>query len=213
MAIERLSDFHPVVIEGMGAYDHRDPAQVASQITRRLSEHWAVKPPGKPLVVLTQGDPLAPSGISAITPLVAQQLAAPRALIYLDSEIADYHWRDADRRDMILEIKYSLLVAQLNERMPGSVAAIMDAVDQQLLEKNAERLMLKKTSLQDYYREFALLQEVTKTASKMLCGEMTMIHTSHPIAPYSVTSFYTISLALGFVDQSDWAAYHESSLS
>lgn len=206
----KLAEYHPVVIEGMGGYDTRDPNVIADHLTQRLKAHWAVKPPGKPLVVLTQGDPLEPSGISAITPLVAKQLNAPRALVYLDQEIADYHWRDADRRDMVLEIKYSLLVAEVNERIPGSMAAIMDAIDQQLAEKNTERLMLKKTPLKDYYRDFALLQEVTKVASFQLSGELTMIHTSPRISPDSVTSFCRVGFTLGLVDQSDRVAYDDS---
>ena len=76
----KLAEYHPVVIEGMGGYDTRDPNVIADHLTQRLKAHWAVKPPRKPLVVLTQGDPLEPSGISAITPLVAKQLNAPRAL-------------------------------------------------------------------------------------------------------------------------------------
>ena len=80
-------NYHPVVIEGMSGYDLRDPTQVSEQVTERLLHHWVSKPPIKPLLILTQGDPLEASGISAITPLVAQSLGVPRVLVYLDEYI------------------------------------------------------------------------------------------------------------------------------
>ena len=72
--IEKLECFHPLVIEGMGGYDPRDPAFVASQIIRQLANRWSTQPPSKPLLLITQGDPYEERGISAITRLVADEL-------------------------------------------------------------------------------------------------------------------------------------------
>ena len=67
----KLAQFHPVFIEGMGSYDERRPDVVADHITEQLTKHWAKKPPGKPLIIMIQGDPAAARGISAITPLAS----------------------------------------------------------------------------------------------------------------------------------------------
>ena len=74
-----LSDYHPVLVEGMGAYDQRDPLEVAQQVCRQLTRHWIHQPPSKPLILLTQGDPLSAKGISAITPRVAEHFDIPAA--------------------------------------------------------------------------------------------------------------------------------------
>merc|ERR1740133_750352 len=83
-----LSEYHPVVIEGMGRYDPRDPASVAATVSRRLREHWDRTTPAHELprakILVTQGDPLAERGISAITRAVAAELGLPRALVCLD---------------------------------------------------------------------------------------------------------------------------------
>ena len=69
----------------MGGYDKRDPHPVARQVTKQLLRHWSKKPPDKPLLVLTQGDPPEPSGIAAITPLVALHLGVQRVSFILMS--------------------------------------------------------------------------------------------------------------------------------
>ena len=113
-AISRLSQYHPIVVEGMGYYDPRDPQTVASSIVASLQEHLHQQytptndTTHKPLLVIIQGDPLAPRGISAITPLVANALSdQQRGLVCLDNHIADYHSKNADRNNVILEVKYS----------------------------------------------------------------------------------------------------------
>ena len=200
-------NYHPVVIEGMSGYDLRNPTQVSEQVTERLLHHWVSKPPIKPLLILTQGDPLEASGIAAITPLVAQSLGVPRGLVYLDEHIADYHWLAADRRGMLFEVPYSALLGQLEHHMPGIANQIGLAIDEQIEEKNRARAIQGKDLLKDYYRDFALLQEVTKAACSKLCDEITIIHTSAEIPPFSVASFYTVGLALGLVNPDDIAAY------
>ena len=45
-----------------------------------------------------------------------------------------------------------------------------------------------------------MLQEVTKAACNVICGDLTVAHTSAEISPFSVTSFYELGLALGLID-------------
>jgi len=203
----KLTDYHPVVIEGMGGYDPRDPAPVAIQVAERLAQHWARKPTSKPLLILTQGDPLDANGISAITPRVAQHLGIPRAMVYLDECIADYHWPNADHHEMIFALKYSEMVDQLNNNLPGSTSRIEAAVEAQLKRKNAHRMAQGNPLLDDYFRDFALLQEVTKAACSRLCEGITIAHTSKDISVFSVTSFFTVGLDLGLVDSGNMVSY------
>lgn len=203
----KLTDYHPVVIEGMGGYDPRDPAPVALQIVARLAQHWVRKPPVKPLLLLTQGDPLEANGISAITPRVAQHLSIPRAMVYLDEHIADYHWPNADRREMIFTLKYSEVAGQLNNNLPGATNRVATAVEAQLAHKNDRRAAQGNLPLKDYFRDFALLQEVTKAACSRLCDGMTIAHTSKDISIFSVTSFFTVGLELGLVDAGNMVSY------
>ena len=111
--IEKLQSYHPLVIEGMGGYDPREPEPVASLVVARLKEHWLVDPPLKPILLITQGDPYEKKGISAITRLVADKLEIVRALIFLDPNIADYHAPNADRYKVIMEIPYTAVANTL----------------------------------------------------------------------------------------------------
>jgi hypothetical protein len=203
----KLTDYHPVVIEGMGGYDPRDPVPVAMQVAERLAQHWARKTPIKPLLILTQGDPLEANGISAITPRVAQHLGIPRGMVYLDEHIADYHWPNADRHEMIFAHKYSELVGQLDNDLPGSMSRIEAAIEAQLQHKNDHRAAQGNPPLKDYFRDFALLQEVTKAACSSLCEGITIAHTSKDISVFSVTSFFTVGLELGLVDAGNMVSY------
>ena len=65
-----------------------------------------------------------------------------------------------------------------------------------------------KEALQSYYRNFALLQEVTKAACNVICGALTVAHTSAEISPYSVTSFYKVGVALGLIGAEQIMPYH-----
>ena len=94
--IEKLSLYHPLIIEGMGGYDPRDPSPIATVIADQLLTRWDTNPAPKPILLITQGDPYEAKGISAITRIVADQLNISRALIFLDPEIADYHAPNAD---------------------------------------------------------------------------------------------------------------------
>jgi hypothetical protein len=201
--VESLAQYHPLIIEGMGGYDPRDPEPVALQMASRLRARWQADPPTKPLMLVTQGDP-----ISAITRRVATALELPRAMVFLDPAIADYHKPNADHHGVILEIPYSLLLSSLEGEQPGSVVALERAIDVALEAKNKQREREGKGPMQAYYRDFALLQEVTKAACNRICREITVAHTSAEISPYSVTSFYEVGVALGLIDAERIMPYH-----
>ena len=205
--VESLAHYHPLIIEGMGGYDPRDPEPVAQQIASRLRARWQAQPPTKPIILVTQGDPIEKRGISAITRHVADELSVPRAMVFLDPAIADYHKPNADHHGVILEIPYSVLTSLLEGEQPGSIVALERAIDAALDAKNEQRKREGKGPMQSYYRDFARLQEVTKAACNRICGEITVAHTSAEISPYSVTSFYKVGVALGLVDASQIVPY------
>ena len=205
--VESLAQYHPLIIEGMGGYDPRDPEPVAQQIASRLRARWQADPPTKPVILVTQGDPIEAHGISAITRHVADELGIPRAMVFLDPDIADYHKPNADHHGVILEIPYSLLTSLLEGEQPGCIGTLEQAIDSALEAKNEQRRREGKGPMQSYYRDFARLQEVTKAACNRICGEITVAHTSAEISPYSVTSFYKVGVALGLVDASQIVPY------
>jgi hypothetical protein len=198
--IESLAQYHPLIIEGMGGYDPRDPEPIARQIVSRLRERWQLQPLAKPVILVTQGDPLEERGISAITRHVANELDVSRAMVFLDPDIADYHKPNADHYRVTLEIRYSALTRVLEYEGPRAMRSLEQAIDSALTEKNQQRERQGKGPLQSYYRDFALLQEVTKAACNMICGDLTVAQTSADISPFSVTSFYQIGLSLGLVN-------------
>ena len=198
--VESLAQYHPLIIEGMGGYDPRDPEPIARQITSQLRERWQAQPPSKPVLLLTQGDPIEERGISAITRHVADELSVPRAMVFLDPDIADYHKPNADHHGVILEIRYSALTSLLQRERAGVMSTLERAIDAALAEKDHQRESEGKAPLQSYYRDFALLQEVTKAACNVICGDLTIAHTSAKISPFSVTSFYEVGLAMGLID-------------
>lgn len=202
-----LATYHPLIIEGMGGYDPREPAPVATQIASRLHERWQANPPTKPVLLVTQGDPIEDRGISAITRHVADELSVPRAMAFLDSDIADYHKPNADHHGVILEMPYSVLTKLLENKHIGVMSTLEQAIDRALAEKNQQRASEGKDALQSYYRDFALLQEVTKAACLMICGDLTVAHTSAEISPSSVTSFYQVGLDLGLVSADQIVTY------
>jgi len=198
-----LGHYHPVVVEGMGGYDPRDPVVVAAEVSERIMSYWGQKQIQKPKLLITQGDPLEERGISAITPLVAARFGLSRGLVCLDEEIAEYHSPNADRDNVILELKYSQLVDVLNHSRPGIMERLERAIDDRIERKSQKRKALGENPLKDYFRDFALLQEVTKAACSHLCRGITVAHTSSEISEFSVTSFYTVGLELGLVDPDD----------
>ena len=207
--IEELSLYHPLIIEGMGGYDPRDPSPVAAVIAKQLQARWLIEPAPKPILLITQGDPYEPNGISAITRIVADQLNISRALIFLDPGIADYHAPSADRYKVIFEISYSQMVSALQKEQLSIIKNIETAVDDLLAEKNARRLNNERPALPAYYRIFALLQEVTKVSCKQICGGITIVHTSSKISDFSVSSFYRVGLDLGLIDPKEMVRYEQ----
>ena len=205
--IDALEQYHPLIIEGMGGYDPRDPEPIALQLASQLRNRWQANPPTKPAILVTQGDPIEERGISAITRMVANKLGIPRAMAFLDPDMADYHKPNADHHGVILEIPYSLLTKVLESKHLGMMSTLAQAIDRTLVEKNQQRAVEGKGALQSYYRDFALLQEVTKAACSMICGDLTVAHTSAEISPFSVTSFYEVGVALGLVDAEQIMAY------
>ena len=206
--IDALAQYHPLIIEGMGGYDPRDPEPVAMQIVSQLRDRWRAQPPAKPVILVTQGDPIEECGISAITQHVAEELDIPRAMAFLDPDIADYHKPNADYHGVILEIPYSVLTKVLEREHLGVMRSLEQAIDSALVQKNQQRAIESKGILQSYYRDFALLQEVTKAACSMICGEITVAHTSTEISLFSVTSFYEVGVALGLTDVEQIMAYN-----
>ena len=198
--VDVLAQHHPLIIEGMGGYDPRDPEPIARQIASQLRERWQALPPTQPVLLLTQGDPIEERGISAITRHVADELGIPRAMVFLDPDIADYHKPNADHHGVILEIPYSVLTSLLERERAGVMSTLEQAVDAALAEKDQQRESEGKAPLQSYYRDFALLQEVTKAVCNMICGDLTVAHTSAEISPFSVTSFYEVGWAMGLID-------------
>ena len=206
-SIEAFENYHPLFVEGMGGYDTRDPEQVADVVEASVSAHWQQHPPSKPPLLIIQGDPMEPKGISAITPLVAETLQLKRGLIVLDEDLADYHSPNADRDNVILETRYSQAAAFIEGHRPRTVAKIEGAVDALLAEKNQKRALIGKPPMADYYRIFALLQEVSKAAFAALCGELTLVHTSHDIGDFSVTSFCQVGLDLDLISAANVAPF------
>ena len=206
--IDALAQYHPLIIEGMGGYDPREPAPVAMQIVSQLHDRWRERPLAKPVILVTQGDPLEARGISAITRHLTDELDIPRAMAFLDPDIADYHKPNADHHGVILEIPYSLLTKVVENKHLGVMAALEQAVDRALVEKNQQRDIAGKGALQSYYRDFALLQEVTKATCNVICGALTVAHTSAKISPHSVTSFYRMGVALGLIGAEQIMPYH-----
>ena len=205
--VDVLAQYHPLIIEGMGGYDPRDPEPIARQITFQLRERWQAQPPTKPVMLLTQGDPIEERGISAITRHLADELGVPRAMVFLDPDIADYHKPNADHQGVILEISYSALVSLLEGEHAGVISTLEQAIDTALAKKDQQRETEGKAPLQSYYRDFAMLQEVTKAACNVICGDLTVAHTSAEISPFSVTSFYELGLALGLIDAGQIAPF------
>ena len=160
------------------------------------------------MILVTQGDPLEERGISAITRHVANELDVPRAMVFLDPDIADYHKPNADHHGVILEMPYSAFAKVLENERLGGMGPLEQAVDSALTEKNQQREIEGKEALQSYYRNFALLQEVTKAACNVICGALTVAHTSAEISPYSVTSFYKVGVALGLIGAEQIMPYH-----
>ena len=209
-----LTKFHPLLIEGHSA-DTRDPSIVATQITNNLKRSWKERNISKPIILVTQGDPLTEKGISAITRCVANELGIKRCLVCLDNHIDPEHSILADRHDVLYEVTYSQLVEILNndKGTNDNIDRLTEAIDSTIARKNAQRKEQGKEPLADWYNKYALLQEVTKSAFKQISGgEVTVAHAhaTDEIREFSVTSFYLVGLELGLIDSQDMVHYNET---
>ena len=105
-ALSLLSAYHPLVIEGAtGRHDKRDASVVAALLCTSLREHWRQKPPDGPTILMIQGDPYEPTGISAVTRHVASELRIPRCLVALDAAIDSEHQDIADKEGGTMELR------------------------------------------------------------------------------------------------------------
>jgi hypothetical protein len=89
-----------------------------------------------------------------------------------------------------------VIAAWFESYKPGILARIEADIQTLIQEKNREREALGKPPLADYFPRFAMLQEIAKGTFSALCGEMTLVHTSRDVVASSVSSFYTVGLAL-----------------
>lgn len=220
-ALQALSSMHPLVIEGPAKFDTRNADDVAESLTRSIRTHWQSqrRDDTARTILVIQGDPITEHGISAITRKIAKLLDIPRCLITLDEDIDPEHTVNADREGVALEIQYSQLAAvlfgsQSSELADTPLGRLADVVDVALAEKNVKRTTDGKPPLAAYYRDYALLQEVTKSALMQLCGRgITIGHTvcEADISPYSVTSFYHVGLGLGLYREADLVAFRGAS--
>ena len=204
-----LSPFHPLLIEGPSS-DVRDPSLVASKIVSNLQSHWKQRHITKPILLITQGDPLTERGISAITRKVAGKLGVQRCLVCLDEDIDPEHSILADRHDVLFELRYSQLVDVINnhhlsETMDSQEKRLIDtidnAIDDRIAHKNTKRKAMDLRPLAPWSKQYALLQEVTKVGFKRICGDVTIAHTVGDIPEFGVTGFYEVGLELGLIDE------------
>ena len=204
-----LAPFHPLLIEGPSS-DDRDPSHVASKIVTNLRSHWKQRNVSKPILLITQGDPLTERGISAITRRVADELGVKRCLVCLDEHIDPEHTKLADRHDVQFELRYSQLVDVINCSNESScvdqtelvIDTIDRAIDNRISYKNTKRKELDMRPMSPWSKQYALLQEVTKLGFKRICGEVTIAHTIGEIPEFGVTGFYEVGLELGLIDES-----------
>ena len=90
-----------------------------------------------------------------------------------------------------------------------SFELLSSAVDAALREKNAARAAEGRPALKSYFRDYAMLQEVTKSALRRLCGGITVAHTYADVSPYSVTSFFEVGVSLGLVSPADMVHFSQ----
>lgn len=204
-----LKSFSPLLVEGPGRVDDRDAAPVANKIVKNLQNYWGENMT-KPVLLITQGDPLNDSGkgIASITRLVAEGLGVKRGLVLLDPHIDQDHEIYADRHDVSHEMRYSTLLEIIREHHEhDAVGDITKEIDRSLSEKNEKRRELGQQELAAYYKDYALLQEVTKVAIKAVAGEVTVAHTTGDISEFGVTSFFQVGLNLGLIDETEIVSF------
>ena len=180
-----LKNFDPILIEGPGPSDKgREASIVASNIILSLRKRNLKNP-----IVVTQGDPVAERGISAISRIVSDELNVPRCLFCLDENIDLNHAKEADRYKVIYESKLSHLAKCISG--DSTCDRIQKDVKEKLIQYKSE----------DWVEKYALLQEISKVALKSICGSVTIVHTVSNPTEFSVTRFFQVGIDLGLIDE------------
>eukprot|EP00555_Chaetoceros_dichaeta_P012182 CAMPEP_0198263018 /NCGR_PEP_ID=MMETSP1447-20131203/11438_1 /TAXON_ID=420782 /ORGANISM="Chaetoceros dichaeta, Strain CCMP1751" /LENGTH=518 /DNA_ID=CAMNT_0043951473 /DNA_START=62 /DNA_END=1618 /DNA_ORIENTATION=- len=203
-----LSNYHPIVIEGMACDDTRDPVDVAQIIHSQLLEHFERAPVAKPKLIIITGEPNDEGkGIAAITPLVANMLEVSRGLVYLNTDIDENHYQNADWDNVVIDVSFGQMRDILEAE--GTMEELEEEVDNQILDMNQKRLLKNEQPCSSCFRKHALLQEVTKAACKHICGDLTVAHTQpkSEICELSLTNFYKVGEKLGIVGEDQIVSY------
>lgn len=203
----KLKWYHPLFIEGPSdATDKRCPSEVAATLLSSLSKSLKSRNIQKPLILISQGDPFATTGVSAVMDSVARQLNIQKCLVCLDEDIDPNHAKDANREYVQFECRYKLFWK--DERLESS-RQIRAAVERAFHTKNHFRIQNGLGSLHEYSTViYACLQEVTKAKVKEISGEITVCHTSNNISEFSITSFYKVGIDLGIIQESEMVYYN-----
>lgn len=216
-----LKKFHPVLIEGPGNADDRDATPIADSIIKKLQTELQKKKTTKPILLIGQGDPIktganANSGIAAISQNVSDGLGVKKGLVCLDEGNGfDWHAKDADRHNVIYEMRYSQMVQVIKEYEDKLAEKIEAEIDKRVVELNRMRKEEgKDDEMKDWFKAFALLQEMTKVAMKLISGDVTVAHTKpkSEINKYSVTAAYEIGLKLGCIVADDMLFYEDKEM-
>ncbi len=195
-----LTKYHPILIEGPGPSDERDAKVVASIVLYNIRRHFKLKPRAnkKPLLLITQGHPIASTGVSAISRIVAKELKIERCLVYLDEDTDPTHRENADDQNTKHEIKLSEIQSMMLNKSRHDFMRIVDGV-------SSKANKYKSSHLDE---QFALLQELTKATLKKVCGAVTIAHTLPEPTKHRITKFHCVGIDLGLIDkESDMVKY------
>jgi hypothetical protein len=205
-----LKSYHPLFIEGpTEARDQRCPSEVANILLESLSKHIEDRKIHKPLLLISQGDPIADTGVSAIMDIVAERLNIQKCLVCLDEDMDPNHAKDANRNQVQFECRYKLLLKYGRcYESSSSNRQIQESIEEAYHVKNNIRMQNGLSSLHDYTIMYACLQEMTKAKIKDISGEITVCHTSNDISEFSITSFYKVGLELGIIQESEMVYYN-----
>eukprot|EP00551_Chaetoceros_affinis_P000974 CAMPEP_0203649746 /NCGR_PEP_ID=MMETSP0088-20131115/22649_1 /ASSEMBLY_ACC=CAM_ASM_001087 /TAXON_ID=426623 /ORGANISM="Chaetoceros affinis, Strain CCMP159" /LENGTH=251 /DNA_ID=CAMNT_0050508255 /DNA_START=29 /DNA_END=784 /DNA_ORIENTATION=- len=200
-----LSTLHPVLIEGPGNSDDRDATPIALRIVESLRKKIQDQSITKPILLINQGDSIRKDGrncgIASIFQIVVKELNVKKCLVCLDND-QPWHSQNADRQDVIYETRYSQMVKAIREKDVDLSKRIEEEIDDRMKERNEIRLAQGEKEIEDWVRDFVLLQEMTKVAMKLICGGVTVAHTisTADMKPDSVTTFFEIGLKLNLIN-------------
>jgi hypothetical protein len=115
----KLKSYHPLFIEGpTGDRDKRCPSEVAATLLPSLTTSLKARNIQKTLILISQGDPKATTGVSAVMDIVARQWKIRKCLVCLDEDMESNHAKDANREHVQFECRYKLFWK--DERKEGS---------------------------------------------------------------------------------------------